>query len=1397
MATVQIIQTKVAVLVGRVLASTLPVLKELASQGSTGVIESLTARMERMRGAAVMNLHGEMKYRKTVITNNGTPTGAGTPIGIAVDPARGRMYWTDQGTESGVPAKVAAADMDGSNAVNLFTNNLDHIEFITIDIRENKLYWAVTASGVIERGDPDGTNRITVVTGLSHPWGIAVYNQYLYFTDRDYEVIERVDKATGANRKVLRDNVSGLRVLKVHHRETSAGSSNGCTDNVGVCQQLCLPRPAGQYSCACATGFKLNPDSRTCSPYQSYVIISMLLALKGFSLEGSDHSEAMVPVAGRGRNVLHVDVHMPSGFIYWCDFSNNVPEQNGIRRIKPDGSYFRNIVTSGIGQNGIRGIAIDWGIYFTNAFITETYIEVVRLNTTYRRVLLKTTVDMPRHIVVDPKNRYLFWADYGQNPKIERACLDGTNRTVLVSSGILTPRGLAVDYQNGYIYWVDDSLDMIARIRPEGGETEIVRFGSRYPTPYGITIFENTMLWVDRNLKKVFQARKEPGNTEQPTIVRDNINLLRDVTVFDSRTQPLSAQQVNNNPCLLGMLQIFKKIERCSLTGSNREVIVSTAIYPFAMTVYDQHIYWTDWNTKSIYRANKHDGSDQIVMIQNLPHRPMDIHVLSSNKQQQCSNPCDQFNRGCSHICTPGPNGAECQCPSEGRWYLADNKYCIQDNGTRCPPDQFTCMNGRCVRAQWKCDNDNDCGDGTFHTCDPTLFTCGNGRCVPYHYRCDYYNDCVDNSDEAGCLFRSCDQNTEFICSNGRCISLEYVCNGINNCYDNGTTDERNCPERTCQPGFTKCQTTNICIPRSYLCDGDNDCGDMSDEGLTHCTTVTCTDNEFRCSSGRCIPAHWYCDEGIDCADGSDEPATCDLNGHHRHTVYDGTLPHPFSITVFEDTLYWTDWNTRTVEKRNKYDRSGRTALVNTTHRPFDIHVYHPYRQPILTNPCSVNNGGCSHLCLIKNGGQGYSCECPNNFVTVQLGGIARCLPMCSSTQYRCADNERCVPIWWKCDGQRDCRDGSDEPSTCPPRYCPVGQFQCNDGNCTSPHFLCNTMQECRDGSDEEPVLCACHQCEIHQWQCSNRKCVPEAWQCDGDNDCGDNSDEDATHCSTRTCPPGQFKCNNGRCVPQTWKCDVDDDCGDSSDEPHDECMGPAYRCDNHTEFDCKTNYRCVPLWSVCNGYNDCRDNSDEQGCKELTCDPLGDFRCDNHQCVPLRWKCDGDNDCGDGSDERGCSPRVCTESEYRCDNLHCIPDRWVCDHDNDCEDNSDERDCDLRTCHPGYFQCNSGHCIAERFKCDGNADCLDYSDELTCRVFKWSFFKRKLKPGTTFENPLYAEMQSDQNMGGPEEEASAPEPSPFSTPAKPQKKERPSAFTPTEDTFRDTANLVKEDSDV
>ncbi|KAI6065095.1 Low-density lipoprotein receptor-related protein 2 isoform X2 [Aix galericulata] len=435
-----------------------------------------------------------------------------------------------------------------------------------------------------------------------------------------------------------------------------------------------------------------------------------------------------------------------------------------------------------------------------------------------------------------------------------------------------------------------------------------------------------------------------------------------------------------------------------------------------------------------------------------------------------------------------------------------------------------------------------------------------------------------------------------------------------------------------------------------------------------------------------------------------------DLDGHHRHTVYDGTLPHPFAITIFEDTIYWTDWNTRTVEKGNKYDGSDRTVLVNTTHRPFDIHVYHPYRQPFVNNPCGTNNGGCSHLCLIKAGGQGYSCECPDNFMIVQFGSTAHCLPMCSSTQFLCADTERrflnkenivfsLLGVFLSGGNVMD--RGTVEMALMSPL--PV---HTDTALLVSSSVMMGTAQVHISCAIPSQIAMTDQMKILYFVLITNVKPIS------GNVPINDVSQKPGSVTERMTVVTTQMKIVLTVQVGPVPQANLNVTMAAASQDPG---MGPAYRCDNHTQFSCRTNYRCIPLWAVCNGNDDCRDNSDEQGCEEMTCSPSGDFRCDNHRCIPLRWRCDGDNDCGDQSDERNCSPRECTESEYRCDNLHCIPSRWVCDHDDDCEDNSDERDCELRTCHPGYFQCNSGHCVAERFRCDGNADCLDFSDETTC----------------------------------------------------------------------------------
>lgn len=57
--------------------------------------------------------------------------------------------------------------------------------------------------------------------------------------------------------------------------------------------------------------------------------------------------------------------------------------------------------------------------------------------------------------------RYMYWTDWGEIPKIERAALDGSDRVVLVNTSLGWPNGLALDYDEGKIYWGDAKTDKI------------------------------------------------------------------------------------------------------------------------------------------------------------------------------------------------------------------------------------------------------------------------------------------------------------------------------------------------------------------------------------------------------------------------------------------------------------------------------------------------------------------------------------------------------------------------------------------------------------------------------------------------------------------------------------------------------------------------------------------------------------------------------------------------------------------------------------------------------------------------------------------------------------------------------------------------------------------------
>ena len=79
----------------------------------------------------------------------------------------------------------------------------------------------------------------------------------------------------------------------------------------------------------------------------------------------------------------------------------------------------------------------------------------------------------------------------------------------------------------------------------------------------------------------------------------------------------------------------------------------------------------------------------------------------------------------------------------------------------------------------------------------------------------------------------------------------------------------------------------------------------------------------------------------------------------------------------------------------------------------------------------------------------------------------------CSVTEFKCADGIQCIPNKWRCDGDADCKDKSDEAS-------------------------------CANMTTKAPVTCP-----SEFWRCLNSHCILNSWKCDGDKDCLDNSDEE------------------------------------------------------------------------------------------------------------------------------------------------------------------------------------------------------------------------------------------------------------------------------------------------
>ncbi|GAB5570566.1 pro-epidermal growth factor precursor [Prionailurus iriomotensis] len=730
---------------------------------------------------------------------------------VSLDVLDKRLFWI-QNNRDGSNSYICSCNYDGGSVH--FNKHLTQHSLLAMSLFGDRIFystWKKKTIWIANKHTGKDMVRINLNPSFVPPGGIKVVHPLLQpKAESDAWAPGLLNRAVETEQEDRHEIAEG--------RLESRGIDIIITYIFKECQKLCKLRKGNctgsaceqdskSHLCTCAEGYTLSPDGKHCEGYSELdirqgfsewtpwtsmgLIVSKnintskcsVLETDGKTCSEAVHHPIMVDVA----NSASLLAQYPGNVVAFLGMTYNWTKKvvqhqrpqpfllfansQDIRHVRFDGTDYGSLLSQQMGMVfALDHDPVENKIYFAHTALK--WIERANMDGSQRERLIEEAVDVPEGLAIDWIDRKFYWTDRGKS-LIEGSDLNGKHREIIIKEEVSQPRGIAVHPMAKRLFWTDMGINPRIESSSLQGIGRRVIASSDLVWPSGITIdyLTDKLYWCD------------------------------------------AKQSV---------------IEMANLDGSKRQRLAQNDVgHPFAIAVFEDHVWFSDWTMPSVIRVNKRTGKNRVRLRGSMlkPSSLVVVHPLA----KPGSDPCLHQNGGCEHICKERFGSAQCLC-REGFVKAPDGKMCLALNGHQIPPagseadlsNQVTPLD---VLSRNRGSEDNS--TESQHMLVAEIMVSDNDDCGPI--RCGTWAQCISEGENATC------QCLKGFTGDGK------LCSDINECGTSTTV---------CPPTSSKCINTEggyVCqCSEGYQGDGIH-CLDIDEcqLGIHTCgENATCTNTE-------------------------------------------------------------------------------------------------------------------------------------------------------------------------------------------------------------------------------------------------------------------------------------------------------------------------------------------------------------------------------------------------------------------------------------------------------------------------------------------------------------------------------------------------------------------------